>query len=126
MTFTIQRPELARRALTLTDRALQLDWVTAREAFVRDKVLARAQPELAPESLERDPIGSVRRALRHHETLLSVYEFTRARAWTKHTDPDTVLRVVREFIWGDGDLEQRAARFLKATAPTEVADNKIA
>jgi len=126
MTFTIQRPELAKRALTLTDQALELDWVRAREAFVREKVLARAQPELTPESLERDPAGSVRRALRHHETLLSVYEFTRARAWTKSVDPDTVLEAVHDFVWGDDDLLERATRFLEAARPREVADNKIA
>jgi|GEM_PF-5121912 len=120
------RPTLALRAFDIAHEALQAQWVAENEAYVRERVLARAHEDLTPSSIEEDACRALKRALGRHENLLSGYEHARARAWAKHLDAEELRELLLDFLHGEDSLLERARRFLSAGESIDLGKNRVA
>ena len=120
------RPALALRAYDLAHGALETSWVAENEAYVRDRILARAHADLEEAAIEADAKRALRRALGRHENLLSGYEHARARAWIKHNSEDDVRELLTDLLYGSNPLFERAERFLLAGEAVDLGNNHTA
>lgn len=133
--LTILRPELAVRGYHLTEKAVELERVKQREAYVRTRVYARAHKDIF-QALDGDGDARIllKRALGRHENLLSGYEVARARAWFDSVSEDE-CREAFELLFGlnqdalDHSPEafaQRLDQFFSRVEPRQLAKDRVA
>jgi MoxR-like ATPase len=126
MSNLIARPKLALAGYDLVMRAWNALEIETREAYVRKKVLARAQPLLARASIEAAPQDSAIGAIRASENLLSHHEKGWATAWFRAELKDTARDALLDLLYGKGSLEDRADQFLKKSARREIEGGAFA
>ncbi len=122
----IVRPRLALAGFDLAEEALAQPRVREAEAYVRDRVLARAGEALTREAIEAGASAALKRALSHHENLLSVFEYARARDWATHTRDDVVRKALLALLFGEDELGERVESFLASTRSRELEEGRVA
>jgi 5-methylcytosine-specific restriction protein B len=122
----IVRPRLALAGYDLAEEALAQPRVREAEAYVRTRVLARASKALTREAIEENASAALKRALSHHENLLSVFEYARARDWATHTPEEAVREALLAVLFGEEDLSARVEAFLEAASSRELEPGRVA
>ena len=122
----IVRPRLALAGYDLAEEALAQPRVREAEAYVRTRVLARAAKALTKEAIEENASSALKRALSHHENLLSIFEYARARDWATHTPEQTVKEALLAVLFGEDELGERVEAFLEVASSRELEPGRVA
>ena len=81
------------------------------EGYQHNQIIPKAQPLLSPESLNNDPINSVKNAIRAAQNLLSQYEHARPLHFLDECDPEEARQNFIDLLHGDDELRDRIDRF---------------
>lgn len=94
------------------------------EGYHHQKVIPRAQPHLTRSALEKDEVGSVRKAVGAASNLLSQYEGTWALGFLDKVNPDDARGRFLDLLHGSGGLEDRVRAFHEWAKLRDVAEGE--
>ncbi len=119
----VQQPELAMAGWRLVRDSY--DEFREGERYVRDKVLARANPALTADAISNDPVEAVFEAGRAHKNLLYAGEVLATKNWARSVPEETVRDALMDLLHGVEDLKTRAERFFEVAGRRKGEDGHV-